>query len=340
MKHIARLLTLLMLLTALTSACAEAPLAGWPHNGDQPAPNQIVRAGRWWYASMGNYGSPTASLAIGPSPDELTTVYTSDGYIWGRLHATETHAAWVEEKDGMLSWMVHARETGITTVVHTEALDDGRPCFSIALNGALYYVRVRNGRSELVRLRLNDDTSLFNSRETVLPTPEDAIITSLSLNDYSELTIACEMPEGFRLIRMNILGEEVARDALPEDVIMVFYAEYEPSDRVYALYYATEDAAEMIGFYQQRRLSPVMSLASHTYAYHDYVTLAEDHLICTLKIERTGAVADNFITLDVNLVTREAAEHKGSISFTVDDGRLLLLTLDPDHDRILLEQAR
>lgn len=340
MKHIARLLTLLMLLTALTSACAEAPLAGWLWNGDQPAPNQIVRAGRWWYASMGNYGSPTASLAIGPSPDELTTVYTSDGYIWGRLHATETHAAWVEEKDGVLSWMVHERETGITTVVHTETLGDGRPCFSIALNGALYYVRVRNGRSELVRLRFNDDASLFNSREAVLPMPEDAIITSLSLNDYSELTIACEMPEGFMLIRLNILGEEVARDALPEDVMMVFYAEYEPSDRVYALYYATEDAAEMIGFYQQRRLSPVMSLASNTYAYQDYVTLAEDHLICTLKIERTGAVADNFITLDVNLVTREVAEHKGAISFTVDGDRLLLLTLDPANDRILLEQAR
>ena len=340
MKHIARLLTLLMLLTALTSACAEAPLAGWLWNGNQPAPNQIVRAGRWWYASMGNYGSPTASLAIGPSPDELTTVYTSDGYIWGRLHATETHAAWVEEKDGVLSWMVHERETGITTVVHTEELDDGRPCFSIALNGALYYVRVRNGRSELVRLRLNDDASLFNSREAVLPTPEDAIITSLSLNDYSELTIACEMPEGFMLIRLNILGEEVARDALPEDVMMVFYAEYEPSDRVYTLYYAAKDAAEMIGFYQQRRLSPVMSLASHTYAYQDYVTLAEDHLICTLKIERTGSVADNFITLDVNLVTREVAEHKGAISFAVDGDRLLLLTLDPANDRILLEQAR
>lgn len=337
MKHIARLMALLLLLTAMNAACAEEHLASWPW--DQSAPNQIVRAGRWWYAATGLYGSPTASLAIGPSPEELTTVYASDGYIWGRLHATETHAAWVEEKDGVLSWMVHERESGKTTVVHTEELDDRRPCFSIALNGALYYVRVRNSRSELVRLRLTDDTSLFTSREAVLPTPEDAIITSLSLNDYSELTIACEMPEGCQLIRLNILGEEVARDELPEEVMMVFYAEYAPSDRVYVLYYAAEDAAEMIGFCQQRRLSPVMRLASHTYAYHDYVTLAEDHLICTLKIERTGAVADNFITLDVNLVTREAEEHKGVISATVDGDRLLLLTLDPDHDRLLLERA-
>lgn len=340
MKYIARLLTLLLLLTALTSACAEAPLAVWPWDSGEPAPNQIVRAGRWWYASMGNYGSPSASLAIGPSPDALTTVYTSQGYIWGRLHATETHAAWVEEKDGVLSWMVHERETGVTTVVHTEALEDGRPCFSIALNGALWYVRVRNGRSELVRLRLSDDSSLFTSREAVLPTPEDAIITSLSLNDHSELTIACELPEGWRLIRLNILGEEVARDALPEEVTMVFCAGYVFEDRAYALYYATEDAAEMIGFCQQRRLSPVMSLSPHTYAYQDYVTLTEDHLICTLKTDRTGAVADNFITLDVDLVTREVAEHKGAISFTVDGDRLMLLTLDPENDRILLNQVR
>ncbi|MBQ2953556.1 MAG: hypothetical protein IJE07_08370 [Clostridia bacterium] len=332
MKHITRLLALLLLLCSVTAACAQEPLAQWPW--DQSAPNQIVHAGPWWYAATGLYGSPNASLAIGPSPDALRQVYASQGSIWGMLRATETHAAWVECLNGTFSWMLHTRETGETIAVYTEAMTDERPCFFVGLDEAdLYYVRHADNRIEVVRRHLADGT------ETVLPTPHDAIITSLSLDD-GEVTIACELMDGMYLIRLDsVTGEEIAREALPEDVDYVFCAGYVPRYRAYAVYLASETEGEALGFCQNGQLSIVLTIGANSYAYHDYVLMADGHLIATMKIERSGAVADNFITLDIDLIGREMTEYEGAVSFTVDDGRLLLLTLDPDNDRILLEQA-
>lgn len=334
MKRLTAMLALLLLLTTLlTAAGAEATLAEWPW--DQSAPNQIVHAGDWWYASTGLYGSPTASLAVGVSPQEMTTVYNSQGRIWGVLHATETHAAWVEAEDDTLSWMLHDRVSGETTAICSEAVTDGRPCFSVGLDAEDYYfVRVgAENRCELVRLNLH------SGAQTVLPTPEDGVISSLSLED-GEITIACETRQGWYLIRLDSLtGEEVAREALPEEVDLVFYAEYAPRYRSYAIYYLSEALGETVGFHQQHGLNPVLSFAPHTYAYHDYVRLEDTHLLCTVKADRSGAVADNFITLDVHLLAREVAEYEGAIGFTLDDGRLLVLTLDPDNGRLLLEQA-
>ena len=333
MKRIIRLLALLMLLTTLTAACAEEPLAAWPW--DQSAPNQIVHAGDWWYASTGLYGSPNASLAIGETPDALRQVYASQGYIWGVLHATPTHAAWVEEQDGVLRWMLHTRQSGETAAVYTEALTDGRPCFSVGLDADdFYYVRMDDEkRCVLVR------RSLESGEETVLPTPEDGLIGSVSLVD-GEVTIACETREGWQLIRLDsVTGEEIAREALPEDVDLVFYAEYTPRYRAYAVYCLTESDGESIGFHQQHRLNLVLTFSAHSWAYHDYVQLVDGHLLCTVKVERSGAVAENFMALDVDLVRQNGTEHKGAIAFTVDDGRLLLVTLDPENNRILLEEA-
>lgn len=331
MKLMTRLLTLLLLLTALTAACAEEPLAAWPWG--QSAPNQIVHAEDWWYAATGMYGSSTASLAVGASPDALTTVYTSQGNIWGRLQATSTHAAWVEELDGTLTWMLHDRVSGQTTAMYSEAVTDERPCFSVGLDADDFcYVRVSaEGRDELVCLHL------ATGEETVLPTPEDGVISSLSLVD-GEITIACETRSGWYLMRLDsVTGEEIAREALPETVDLVFYAEYAPRYRAYAIYCLTETEGEVIGFHQQRRMSIVMSLSSHSYVYEDYVTLRDAHLLCTVKVERTGDVVANFITLDIDLVAKDVAEHMGAVSFLVDDGQLLVLTLDPENERVTLD---
>lgn len=333
MKHLCRLLALLMLLTTLLGAAgAEEPLAAWPW--DTTAPHQLVHAGDWWYAATGRYGLPNASLAIGEAPDALTQVYASQGYVWGVLRATQTHAAWVEEQDGVLRWMLHTRESGETITVYTEPLTDERPCFFVGLDEAdYYYVRIGAGnRNELVR------RSLGSGEETVLPTPEDAVISSLSLVD-GELAIACETGEGWFLIRMDsVTGEEIARDELPPDVVLVFYAEYSPRYRAYAFYCATEQE-EGIGFCQQGRSSLVLGFSGSAWAYHDHVILSGGRLLCISKVERTGDVADNFMALEVNLIEKTVKEYPGAIGFLEDEGRLLLLTIDPENDRVVLEAA-
>lgn len=335
MKYITRLLALLMLLlTALTAAYAEEPLAAWPD--DQPAPNQIVHAGEWWYASMGNYGKPDASLAIGTSPETLTTVYTSYGYIWGRLIATEEHAAWVEQLDGLLSWRLHTRESGETVVLHTEPVGDVRPCFSVGLDAqAVYYVRTdaANGTAEVIRRSLGDGS------ETVLHAP-GCPISALTLAG-EELVIAQQAEAGWQLLRLDAEnGDMTAQVVLPESIALIYSVDYEPDYDYYALYYYDAAGEEHASIYMRRQLLDVYTFVGYTYAYNDALLLQGTHMIWTVKNEVSGKVADNFCVVDVDLSTGSIVGHEGSFCFMLDGEGMLLLSFDTDNDRILLEQAR
>ena len=94
-KRLALMFALLLNL-CMMSACTDESLAAWP--AEEPAPNQLVHAGDWWYAAIGNYGSPNASLAVGKSPETMELVYESKGDIWGELTAAADYGQWLSQR--------------------------------------------------------------------------------------------------------------------------------------------------------------------------------------------------------------------------------------------------
>lgn len=335
MKHMIRYLAMLLLLTIpLSLAFAEMPVAQW--SGNAPAPVQIVHAGEWWYASMGSYGKPDASLAVGPSPDEMTIVYESDAYVWNELVATSDYAAWMQQRDGELYWMLHDRLSGETTTLHQETISNVRPGVGVALDAdAVYFIRsdLTAGTAELIRRSLADGT------ETVIYAPGCPISTVKM--ETGELIIAQEAPEGWQLLRIDPEnGDVIGLRQLPDNVIMVFRADYDPQLLTYAAYYADDTGREHVDLYVRGKVYDIFTFGSHAYAYNDRIDFSGGHLTWTVKNEVSGPVAENFRVVDINMLTGDIQEHLCSMSYCLDGDALLLLTMDVENELIVLEKAR
>lgn len=335
MKHLTRLLSLLLLLVcSVSAACAAEPMITW--SGDSSTPARLVHAGDYWYATLGPYGQKDATLAIGPSPDELVPVYSADAYVWGTLAATPEHAAWVQEHDDTLTWMLHTRATGETVEVYTETFGDVRPCFGVALDEqAFYYVRsdTAAGTAELVRRSLADGT------ETVLYAP-GCPISSLTIRQ-GVLVLAQQAEAGWQVLRLDAEnGDMIAMRQLPEDVQLVFTVDYDPLTRCYAVYYYDTSGREQVGVYIRNQLMSIYTFGMNSYAYDDAMVLVDGHLIWTVKRETSGLVADNFTVVDVNLLTGDIAEYERSTHFIVDGDSLLLLTINQEEKLVVLETVR
>lgn len=333
MKRLVRLLAAALLCCCVSAAFAVEPMITW--TGGPSTPCRLVHAGDWWYAMLGTYGKPDATLAIGPAPDQLTPVYSADAYVWGTLAATPDNAAWVQEEGGTLTWMLFTRASGETVAVHQETFGDERPCFGVALDeGAMYYVRsnMTAGTAEVVRRSLADGT------ETVLYAPV-CPISSLALRE-GELALAQQAETGWELLRLDAEnGDMIAMKKLPATVEMVFTVDYDPRLRTYAVYYAGE-GREHAGVYINRELLSIFTFGSNSYAYDDAMVFVNGHLIWTIKYEVSGLIADNFVVVDVNLLTGDIAEHERSMHFVVDGKQLLLLTINPEKELVVLETAR
>lgn len=327
------LAAVLMLCCCMNAALAAEPMITW--SGGPSTPSRLVHAGDWWYATLGPYGQMDATLAIGPAPDQLTPVYSADAYVWGTLAATPENAAWVQESDGTLTWMLHTRASGETVAVHQETCVDDRPCFGVAVDeGAMYFVRsdMAVGTAEVVRRSLADGT------ETVLYAP-GCPISSLALRE-GELALAQQAETGWELLRLDAEnGDMIALNKLPATVEMVFTVDYDPRLRTYAVYYAGE-GREHAGVYINRELVIIFTFGSNSYAYDDAIVFVNGHLIWTIKYEVSGPVADNFVVVDVNLLTGDIAEHERSMHYVVDGKQLLLLTINPEAELVVLETAR
>lgn len=335
MKRLTRLLALLLLLVCcVNAACAVAPMITW--NAGRSAPTRLVHAGDYWYATLGSYGSADATLAIGPSPDKLVPVYSADARVWGTLAATPEYAAWVQEQNDTLTWMLHNRESGETVAVHTEPFGDVRPCFGVALDeNAMYYVRsdTAAGTAELVRRSHADGT------ETILHAP-GCPISSLNIRQ-GELVLAQQAEAGWQIVRLDAEnGDMIALGQLPGIVAMVFTVDYDHATDAYAVYYYETDGREHAGVYIRKQLLSVFTFGSRSYAYEDAMVLVDGHLIWTVKREVSGLIADNFRVVDVNLLTGDISEHERSMHFIIDGDKLLLLTINPDKEQVVLETVR
>ena len=335
MKRLTRLLALLLLLVCcVNAACAVEPMITW--NGDESTPTRLVHAGDHWYATLGSYGRADATLAIGPSPDKLVPVYSADARVWGTLAATPEYAAWVQEQNDTLTWMLHNRESGETVAVHTEPFGDERPCFGVVLDAnAMYYVRsdTAAGTAELVR------RSHADGAETILHAP-GCPISSLTIRQ-GELVLAQLAEAGWQILRMDAENcDMIAMKQLPADVEMVFTVDYDPATGGYAVYYCDDSGREHAGAYVGVRLHSIFTFGSRSYAYEDAMVLQDGHLIWTIKHEVSGLIADNFRVVDVNMLTGDISEYERSMHFIIDGGKLLLLTINPDKELIVLETAR
>ncbi len=336
-----RLIVLLTLLLVGSLALAEEPLATWPDTEDFPT--RIVHAGDVWYAHMGRYGENDATLAVGSSPDAMEIVYEADALVWGSMVATETHAAWMQQQGRLLSWMLYDRASGETGAVYVEAITDVRPGIGVALGAdALYYIRTdtKAGTAELVR------HDLATGEETVLHAP-GGLISCLTLRD-EELMLAQQVEEGWQLLRLDAEnGDETGFVQLPQSVDMVYAASYEEEYRAWILYYHDKagfgGASEYVGFYLQGKFNGMYDFGAggvYSYAVDDAVTLTGSHAVWTIKREASGRVVDNFVVLDVDMATGNVASYPGGYTFTLDGDALLVLTLDPENNRVVLEKVR
>ncbi len=340
MKRMIALLTLMMLLVC-PLALAEETLAVWPDS--KAFPMRIVHAGNVWYANLGRYGQNDATLAVGPSPEEMTVVYEADALVWGSLAATETHAAWMQQQGNLLTWMLYDRASGQTDIVHMERITDVRPGMGVGLDGsAMYYTAtdLKAGTAQVIR------HDLATGEETALYAP-GCLISSLVLRG-EELMLAQQAESGWQLLLLDAeTGDEIGMVQLPETVLMVYTAVYEEAYRAWLLYYYDEKGAagesEYVGFYRQGQLSGLYDFAAggvYSYAVDDAVTLTGGHAVWTVKREVSGRVADNFVVLDVDMTTGEISAHPAGYSFAVDGDGLLVLSLDPENGQVRLEQVR
>lgn len=336
MKNFKRLVLMLVMALSMCmmTACTDESIAAWP--GEESAPNQLVHAGEWWYAAIGNYGSPNASLAVGESPETMKLVYESKGNIWGELTAAADHAVWLELLGDDLRWLLYSREADETIVVYEERFGDVRPCLSVAVDeAAMYYVRTdySAGSAEVIR-RAHADGA-----ETVLFAP-GCPVSALRLRQ-GELIIACDAADGWQLLRIDAEdGSAVAMKQLPENVEMVYCVDYDPATLGYAVYYYDDAGKEHAGLYAYGELHSIYTFGEHSYAYHDRLELVDGHLMWVVKDEVSGMVADHFRMIDVDLVESNHTEHERSFSYCMDGDTLLLLTIDIDKEQIVLEKAR
>lgn len=322
-------LALLLLLT-MTAATAESVLATWTEN----TPTRLICAGGRWYAMLGSYGHPDATLAVGDAPDALTTVHTEEAYVWS-FAATETHAAWVQRADDTFRWMLYDHASGQTAEVYRETATDARPCVTLALDdAALYYVRCDMAAQTAALYR----RSLADGAETILRAP-GCMITSLTMRG-GELVIAEAAEDGWQLLRLDAeTGEELACKTLPDAVTMVYTADFDLMTKSYAVYYRDTSGKEHAGVCAGSRLLSIYTFGSYEYAYDDAMALVDGHLIWTIKREVSGYIPDHFTTVDYDLIKNRVNEHARSYHFVEADGGLLL-TMDAENEAIVLEKAR
>lgn len=323
-------LILLFLLT-VTAASAESVLSVWTED----TPTRLIDTGGKWYAMLGSYGRNDATLAVGDAPDSLGTVYTDEAKVWS-FEATPTHAAWVQIAEDTLRWMLYDHASGQVTEVWREADVDKRPCVTLALDEqALYYVRCDMAAETAALYR----RSLADGTEILLRAPE-GMIASLGMRDDA-LILAETTASGWQLLRLDAqTGDELAVKKLPATVETVFTADYDPAFRSWAAYYRDTSGREQAGILSGNAVLNVYTFGRVEYAYDEALEMVDGHLIWTIKREVSGLVADNFVTVDYDLRRNKVTEHKGSFHFQTLDGGLLLLTIDPEKEAIVLEKAR
>ena len=309
-------------------------------NDEKNLPSQIIPNKKDYTVLISNYSKDYSKIAINDSLENLETVYTADQNVQiTDIVSNEYYVAWFEfhettKKTKINQLKVYDRKTKEISVIYTNEIKMEEKNFQLRNLGIdktkIYYIvpNDQEKKSQILSYNMEDKTKevvieyLFTNKSF----PLNQSITYFQIKD-SILTISYLTDNNVILEAYDLKAKKViAKKDLPDNVLLVYSADYESQKNIFALYYKKNDNTDgvgIIGFDSfQISIKEIFTPKPTAVLYDDKIHIIGNNIIFNLQSNVSGYVSDHYEAVVYDYINDKPSSFKRCFYLTIDSDEL------------------